>query len=330
MKDLKPPYLGAAYYPEAWPEDRVAEDIRLMQEAGMNVMRVAEFAWSSMEPEEGCYTFDWLRSVVERLGAAGIGTIMGTPTATPPAWLSERYPEILVVDHTGVRARHGARRHVCPTSPVYRDHCARIAARMAEEFGRDDRVIGWQIDNEVNPWKGWGCYCEGCIQGFREWLRGRFGSIEQLHEAWGTALWSQTYQSFRQVQPPGPDVRDHPSLQQAWMEFQGNSLVEYVACQADVLHRIAEQPVGTDMMPILCANYRDMHGSLDLVQYNHYDSMDTLWRQIFWMDFVRPVKERPFWNTETATCWNGGTTANGYKEPGFCRANSWLPIALGG
>ncbi|MCX5768851.1 MAG: beta-galactosidase [Candidatus Hydrogenedentes bacterium] len=330
MGRFNPPYLGAAYYPEVWPLEQVDEDVRLMVDVGLNVARLAEFAWSSLEPEEGRVELDWLRRVVDKLGEAGIATILCTPSCTPPAWLTEKYPEVMVVDYRGVRAQHGSRRHVCPLNPAYRDLCGRITARLGETFGRDERVIGWQIDNEVHVWEGWGCYCPHCMQAFRDELRRRFRDIGKLNEGWGTNLWSQTYQTFKQIPAPRPGVCHHPSLLAAWARFQNESLVDYVRHQADILHRHVTQPVGTDMMPILEVSYEQMHRSLDLVQYNHYDGMEDLWRQVFWMDYVRPVMKSPFWNTETSTCWNGGTSANGYREPGFCRANSWLPIALGG
>ncbi len=330
MARFSPPYLGAAYYPEAWPPEQVDEDIRLMLDAGINVVRIAEFAWSSVEPEEDRVELDWLRRIVDKLGEAGIATIMCTPSCTPPAWLTQKYPEVVVVDYDGVKAQHGSRRHVCPNNPVYRDHCARITVKLAEAFGKDDRVIGWQIDNEVYLWKDWGCYCDLCVRTFREKLEQTFGTIEALNAAWGTNVWSQTYQSFAQVPSPRPDVWHHPSLLTAWILFQNESLVQYIWHQADMLHRHVSQPVGTDMMPFLGLSYEQTHRRLDLVQYNHYDTMETLWKQVFWMDYVRPFKDVPFWNTETATCWNGGVTATGFKDPGFCRANSWLPIALGG
>ncbi|MBX7254860.1 MAG: beta-galactosidase [Candidatus Hydrogenedentes bacterium] len=329
MGRFRPPYLGAAYYPETWPREQLDEDIKLMRDAGMNVMRIAEFAWSSMEPAEGRLELGWLRRVVDKLAEAGIATIMCTPSCTPPAWLTEKYPEVLVVSHAGVRARHGSRRHVCPNSPIYRGHCERIVTRLAEMFGQDENVIGWQIDNEVDLWKGEGCFCDLCVRLFRERLRKKFGSIDALNESWGTHLWSMTYQSFEQIPAPEPSIHDHPSLSTAWTLFQSDSMVDYVLHQASILHEHVSQPVGTDMMPILSVSYEKLHRHLDIVQYNHYDSMETLWKQVFWMDYVRPFKTAPFWNTETATCWNGGVTANGYKDPGFCRVNSWLPIALG-
>ena len=161
-----PPYLGAAYYPEDWPAGDVDAEIALMREAGMNVMRIGEFAWSRMEPQEGTYDFGWLHNVVGKLGEAGIRTIMGTPTATPPAWLTERYPEVLFVSEQGRRHTHGGRCHFCPNSPVYRDHCARIVARLAEEFGRDRNVLGWQIDNELFPHSARSCCCAFCLRKF--------------------------------------------------------------------------------------------------------------------------------------------------------------------
>ncbi len=325
-----PPYLGAAYYPEDWPLEQIDDDIALMKQAGMNVMRVAEFAWSRMEPEEGVFDFDWLHLVVDKLSAAGIATIMCTPTCTPPAWLTERYPEVLFVDTDGKQATHGGRRHTCPISPVYRGHCERIVTRMAEEFGRDDRIIGWQIDNEVYPHRDRVCCCPACVSKFRADMQKRFGTIEALNEAWCTNLWSQTYQSFDQLPVPRADIWHHPSLLAAWDQFNSRSYVEFVEFQAEILHRLTDHPIGTDMMMILGVDHYDMNRNLDVVQYNHYHFGEGLYQAAFWFDYLRPIKDRPFWNTETATCWGGGTAPSGYSEVGFCRANSWMPIALGG
>jgi len=325
-----PPYLGAAYYPEDWPLEQIDDDIALMKQAGMNVMRVGEFAWSSMEPKEGVFDFDWLHLAVDKLSAAGIATVMCTPTCTPPAWLVERYPETLFVDPNGRPASHGGRRHACPISPVYRAHCERIVTKMAEEFGHDDRIIGWQIDNEVYPHGSRACCCPACVSKFQDDMRKRFGTIEALNEAWCTTLWSQTYSSFSQLPVPRGDIWHHPSLLAAWDQFNSRSYVEFVEHQADILHRLTDHPIGTDMMMILGIDHYDMNRNLDIVQYNHYHFREGLWQAAFWFDYIRPIKDKPFWNTETSTCWGGGTDTSGYCEPGFCRANSWMPIAMGG
>lgn len=332
MNQPHPPYLGAAYYPEDWPLEQIDEDIALMKAAGLNAMRVGEFAWSRMEPQEGRYDFAWLHLVVDKLHAAGLGVILCTPTATPPVWLSEKHPDILYQLEGGRRRQHGARAHFCPNSPVYREHCARIVTRLAEEFGRHPAVIGWQIDNEVSP-VGIGarsCQCPACMAKFRQAMERRYGTIDALNAAWGTDLWSQTYQSFAQLPTPDTSAWHHPSLLAAWTEFASDSYCDYVGRQADILHRFTSAPVGTDMMPYDAVDYGPMHRALDIVQFNHYNSAENLWQAAFWFDFIRPQKPRPFWNTETQTCWNGSVTANGYREPGFCRVNSWLPIALGG
>ena len=329
MRKFSPPFLGAAYYPEDWPLNQIDEDIRLMKEAGLNIARIGEFAWSKMEPAEGQYDFSWLHLVTNKLGKAGIAVILGTPTCTPPAWLSEKYPEILSVNDAGIRAQHGARRHACPNSPVYRDLCERIVEKMAREFGADENVIGWQIDNELFMPTNRGCACHVCLKTFRQRLREKFGTIENLNETWGTHLWSQTYQSFDQVPYPRENTWRHPSLLQEWMLFQSDSYVDFARHQADILHKIVKQPVGTDMMPTNGVSYYRMNQKLDVVQFNHYHNMENLANAVFWFDWCRPILPRPFWNTETMTCWAGSTSTDGYKDKGFCTVNTWLPIALG-
>jgi beta-galactosidase GanA len=203
--------------------------------------------------------------------------------------------------------------------------------KIAEEFGRDPNVIGWQIDNEfhsLSPARR-PCVCPACVEKFRQMMRERFGTIDRLNAAWGTDLWSQTYQSFEQLPTPDPETWHHPSLLTAWQEFYSAAYLDFARHQAGILHRLATQPVGTDMMPFTGVHYGRMHEFLDVVEFNHYNTMDNLWHAAMWFDLCRTVKDRPFWNTETQTCWNGSVTANGYKEPGFCAANSWLPIAMG-
>lgn len=328
-KPWSAPYLGAAYYPEDWPLEQIDDDIALMKEAGMNAMRIGEFAWSRMEPQEGQYDFSWLHLAVDKLSAAGIATVMCTPSCTPPAWLTERYPESLFVAN-GQKAAHGGRRHACPNSPVYRAHVGRIVTKMAEEFGRDDRIIGWQIDNEVYPHGSRSCSCPTCMRMFQDSMREHFGTIEALNKAWCTDLWSQTYQSFGQLPDPRPDIWHHPSLLSAWDQFTSKSYVDFVKHQADILHKLTDHPIGTDMMMVMGIDHYDINRYLDVVQYNHYHYRENLWQAAFWFDYLRPIKSRPFWNTETSTCWSGATTTSGYCEPGFCRANSWMPIAMGG
>ncbi len=323
------PMLGAAYYPEAWPDDQIPADIEKMKQAGIHAVRIGEFAWHKMEPKNGEYHFEWLHDVIEQLQQAGIAVILGTPSATPPIWLEELDPEMRLLDDVGLRHDHGGRRHCCSNNPTYRQHCVRIAEKMAQAFGSHPNVIGWQIDNEIAAFD-YGCFCPHCVEKFKAHLRRRYGSIEALNKAWNLDLFSQAYDSFDQIPQPKPHTWHSPHLKFEWATFHADSHVEFIRLQADVLHCYTHAPVGTDMMPVFNQDYEKTTAFLDVVQYNHYDDESSLKREIFWFDYMRGLKDRPFWVTETATCWNGSTsTPSNFRREGFCKANSWLPIVLG-
>ena len=331
MPPIKPPYFGAAYYPEHWSDSDMDHDIQLMVEVGMNAMRMGEFAWSRMETSDSVFDFDWLHKAVDRLGKAGIASILGTPTATPPLWLVEKHSEVLGVYPSGLRAQHGGRRHPCLNSPVFREHSRRITQKLAEEFGSNTNVIGWQLDNEIVTLPPNGCYCDYCRSAFHAWLEKRSSTIELLNQKWCTTLFSQEYSRFHQIPAPRPDTWHHPSLWVAWELFQGDSTIEFLKEQVEILHNTASQPVGTDMMPSTELSHKKVNKMLDVVQFNHYNFMDNLWKVGFWMDLCRTtIPAKKWWVTETSTCWHGATFAKGgYRDPGFCRASSWLSFALG-
>jgi beta-galactosidase len=333
-----PPYYGAAYYPEDWPDATADRDIELMLGAGVNVARMAEFAWARMEPREGDYQFGWLERAVEKLADAGIASVLGTPSATPPVWLVEKHPEVLFVQADGHRIGHGGRRHTCPNNPVYRDYSVRVAEKMADAFGQDDRVVAWQIDNEVFPhydFSGRGgmftraCCCPVCMDGFHAWLEERFGTVDALNQAWCLDLWSQRYDRFDQVPAPDNHIWHHPSLLASWDRFNSESYVAFVAAQARAIRARALQPIGTDMMPFFELDHYAMNRELDVVQFNHYYMNDLLRQVPLYFDYLRPAKDRPWWNTETSPGCPGNHQIAPYCAPGFCRANSWLPFALG-
>ena len=329
-----PPYLGAAYYPEDWPLEQIDEDIELMKQAGINCIRIAEFAWSTMEPREGEYDFSWLHTAVDKLAEAGIAIIMCTPTATPPAWLSCKHPDILYVSPDGRTIDHGGRRHYDPCSSVYKEYTKRIVTRLAQEFGQDNRIIGWQIDNELFPYSTPSDFTapntEEARAGFAGFLRKRYGTIDELNKTWCTSLWSQTYSSFEQVPYPNPQVWHHPALKTTWREFIEQAYIDYADLQAEILHQLARQPVGTNMMSLPGLDHYKTNRKLDVVQFDRYHFGDDLWQVPYWLDRIRPIKSRPFWVVETAACWSGSTASGTYSERGFCMANSWLSIALGG
>ncbi|MGN0878986.1 MAG: beta-galactosidase [Oligosphaeraceae bacterium] len=326
---IHPPYLGSAYYPEDWSDDQLEYDASMMERVGFNVARIGEFAWSRMEREEGVFTFDWLHRVIDTLASHGIATILGTPTATPPIWLSQSHPEVLQERESGVQVNHGGRRHCCSNQPHYIEASARIVERMAQEFADDPNVIGWQIDNEIYV-GGMGCFCPACAAGFKEWLKREYGTIEELNHRWNLTIFSQEYSDFDQIPLPR-NAWVNPHHKQAWLTFQHQSNSAFVTMQADILKRHVKVPVGTDIMPVNGMNYAKLHEKLDVVQFNHYNSPWDLWHACLWFDICRCLKPRPFWNTETSTCWNGATEVTMVLKPdGFSYANSFLPLALGG
>lgn len=327
---VKPPYLGVAYYPEDWPESEQAYDIAKMREAGITVARIAEFAWHKMEPRPGEFDFAWLHRVIDRLTEANIAVVLGTPTACPPRWLIRRYPDVVTEGENGRPASHGGRRHCCSNNAHYREYAARIVEAMAREFADEPGVIGWQIDNEIYAW-GQGCFCPCCRGEFAHYLEEKYGTIDALNEAWNLNLFSQAYDCFEEVPPPR-DAWHNPHLKFEWTTFQNQSHVDFVHMQADILHRyIKDVPVGTDIMPVGGIDYRRMNEKLEVVQFNHYQEQHNLWSIGRWFDHIRTILPAPFWNTETQTCWNGSETiTQSLKPDGFCRVNSYLPLALGG
>ena len=329
MKDLKAPYLGVAYYPEDWPECEIDKDIEKMHEIGIKLVRIGEFAWHRMEPKPGEFDFSFFHRVVDKMGEAGIGVVMGTPTATPPRWFGKAHPEAYTELPNGSKSVHGARRSFCSNNEDYNRYSMRIVKKMAQEFADDPYIVGWQIDNEIYAWED-GCFCPDCQKAFHEYLKNIYGTIEKLNEAWNLNLFSQWYDDFDEIPAPR-NAWHNPHLIMHWRIFQNESHIAYVHKQAEILHRYVKVPVGTDTMPFNGMDYRHMTDKLDVVQFNHYNVPENIHAECFWFDYLRNFKNRPFWNTETATCWNGSVAiGQSIKPDGFCRANSWLPIILGG
>lgn len=321
--------LGAAYYPELWEESEIGRDIERCREYGIGVLRVGEFAWGKMEPSEGRFELDWLERIVDRLHDAGIDVILCTPTCTPPRWLMNKYPEVRQVSYTGARENVSSRCHPCKSSPLMREKNRLITEQLARRFGSHPGVVGWQIDNELYIYRD-GCYCPACRAAFRDYLRSKYGTVEELNRRFGMARWSLDYASFDEIDPPQPNEWRHPSLRTVWRRFQEALICDYAREQADILHRYTKAPVGTDMMPMNNLSYYDMNRPMDVVMYNHYDAADNLPRTTFFYDFARPILTHPFWVTETQVGWNGSEWAEcGYRPAGNCYANSWLPLAHG-
>ncbi len=231
--------FGVPYYPEHWhPGDR-KNDAALMAAAGVNVVRVAEFAWDRIEPQPGAFDFSIFDETIDALGAVGIDTILCTPTATPPRWMTSAHPEWFREDASGIRMTHGSRQHVCTNNPEFRQESERITRVMAEHYQDDPRVIGWQTDNEffchISE-----CFCPSCMREFQRWLRDRYRDIHALNEAWGAAFWAQTYGDFSEIVPPRKDrpTYPNPGAMLDWFRFLGDAVGDFQRGQINVLRSI--------------------------------------------------------------------------------------------
>ena len=327
--------VGVDYYPEQWPRARWPIDAKLMADAGVRVVRVGEFAWSEFEPAPGRYAFAWLDDALQLLRQHDISVVLGTPTATPPAWLIQRHPEILPVDPDGVRVGFGGRRHYCPTRAVYRRYAGEIVTSLADHYREHGAVIGWQIDNEFACHRG-GCFCEECRTTFQRWLQRRYGSLEHLNETWGTAFWSQTYTAWEQIPLPARTVAVHnPALRLDFQRFVSDAYTEFQDLQIEILRtRCPRHFITTNLMGLFDEiDYFKLSRPLDFVAWDNYpgyhgpaDPMRTAMAH----DLTRSLKHRKFWVMEQQagpTAWEGGVDRS--PPPGLLRLWTWQAVAHG-
>jgi beta-galactosidase len=325
--------LGTDWYPEQWPEARWEEDLRLMEAAHIKVVRIAEFAWSTMEPSEGHFDLDWLERAVNLAGKHGIASVLGTPTAAPPAWLTHKYPDTLRVDDTGRRASHGIRAHGSVTSPRYRQLCREIAERMATRFGHNPNVVGWQIDNEYGYANM--SFDEVTERLFHEWLQEKYKSLDQLNQHWTTSYWSETYDDWAEIPLPREDREYHnPGLRLDWNRFVTDTWASYQQNQIDVIRQHAEprQFVTGNFMgffdgfdhyimsrPLTFASWDDYVGT------GHLDPVGNGLTH----DLTRGFKRANYWVIETQPGAVNWAEVNNFLNRGEVRVMAWQAVGHG-
>lgn len=262
---------GVCYFPEHWDESMWDDDFRRMKEMKMNVVRMGEGAWNIWEPEEGVYSFELFDKAIALCEKHGLKVILGTPTYTPPAWLTGKYPEVLRETFDGVTMNHGSRRHYNYTSPVYLSLCGQIVAAMAEHYKNNETVIGWQIDNELNCHMDVS-FAESDRKAFREWCRRRYGTLEGVNKAWGAAFWAQTYTDWEQVDLPRPTPTYHsPGHLLDFYRFTSDSAVAFAKLQYDILKQAAPQQFVThNGLFGNIDNHELTQQALDFMSYDSY------------------------------------------------------------
>lgn len=230
--------VGVYYYPEAWPHHQWERDISNIKKLDMEFVHMGEFAWAFMEPEEGKFDFDWLDRNIQLCAEQGLKVILCTPSPTPPVWLTQKSPEVLMVDAKGRTMQHGTRQHACWNVDTYREYVSKIIHELGKRYGKDSRVWGWQLDNELSHYGKEPCFCDTCQKQFRIWLEKKYGTIDKLNQDWGCAFWSQMYQNFDQIRIPNKEEvvaqqNEHSILDaQRWF---AESAAEYLRFQTEIL-----------------------------------------------------------------------------------------------
>lgn len=321
--------VGVAWYPEQWPEERWDTDLKMMRDTGFNTVRIGEFAWSRMEPTEGKFDFAWMDRAIAAAQRQGFMVVIGTPTAAPPAWLTQKYPDTLRIDENGVRAGHGGRRHFSFASKRYRDFSRRIATEMAKRYGKHPAVVGWQIDNEVGP-PSWD---PEAIAAWHAFLQQRYGTIDELNRRWTTQYWSQFYNSFDQV-PLRQTGQQNPGLLLDFRHFTTATWTDFVQNQVKAIRPLIDKRafITTNTMFWNAGfDHFAMHRDLDIASWDNYipDGRPDWVANGANHDLVRGYKQRNFWLMETQPGRVDWVPVNKALDPGQLREMAWQAVAHG-
>lgn len=287
---------GADYYPEHWDESDWQQHVKLMKEVGIEWVRIGEFAWSIVEPQEGEYDFSKLEKPMKLLKDAGIKIILGTPTAAPPLWLVKKHPHVLPVDKFGRQKGAGSRRHYCPANEVYREYSKRIVEKYAEHLSV--YVDMWQIDNEFGCHDTTLCYCESTRKAFIEWLKRKYHSIDELNHKWGNRFWSQTVSDWDEiVLPINTPAFENPHMMLDFFRFSTDIHIDYMNMQSEIIRKYSDKPITHNLMvDFFDIDYRKLSEHLDLVSWDNYVPTKVYdpFRQAANHDLMRSLKKKPF------------------------------------
>ncbi len=328
--------FGGDYNPEQWPEDVWVEDVALMRQAGVNLVTVGVFSWARLEPAPGEFDFGWLDRVLSLLHSHGIAVDLATPSASPPPWFSAAHQESLPVDASGHRLGWGARESFCPSSPVYREATARVADQLAARYTDHPAVVMWHVSNELGAHVA-GCHCPVSTAAFRRWLRDRYGDIEKLNEAWGTAFWSQHYRDFDEITTPvRAPMPGNPAQQLDFSRFSSAEFLQCYRVERDAIRaHDPDRAVTTNLMLGNCRNldYWSWAPEVDLVANDHYLVAESPDRHIdlsMAADLSRSLHAgRPWLLMEHSTSAVNWQPRNLAKAPGELRRNSLAHVARG-
>ena len=330
--------FGGDYNPDQWPEETLDEDIRLMVQAGVNTVALAIFSWDKIEPREGEFTFEWLDHVIDKLGAASIAVDLASATATAPLWLYERHPEVLPIDRYGHVVNAGSRQSWQPTSPVLKEYALRLCRKLAEHYKDNPYVTAWHMGNEYG-WNNRYDYSDNALAAFRTWCEAKYGTVDALNEAWGTAFWSQHVNSFDEVLLPrhmGGDSMVNPPQQLDYERFGNDMLLDFYKAERDAIEEICPgKPFTTNFMVSTdqCTmDYAQWANEVDFVSNDHYfhegeSHLDELACSDALMDSLALGK--PWYVMEHSTSAVQWKPLNTRKRAGELMRDSLAHVAMG-
>lgn len=334
-------YFGVDYYPEQWEPGMLDEDLDRIVELGCNVIRIGEFAWHLMEPEKGKFDFSFFDRVIAAAGKRGLSVIFGTPTAAPPAWLAHAHPDILSQSESGVPRAYGGRHVACYSSEPYLERCRAIVTALAEHY-RDERcIVAWQIDNELGHEGSDKCWCPRCRKKFQSFLARKFGGdMAALNGAYGTAFWSQEYNSFEEIPLPAPTITVHnPALRLDWERFCSENIRAFAEEQYDIIRRIIPNAFIIHDFPggglTKSVDYAAISALLDKAAYNNYPVWGGQKEPLppeeiaFGLDYIRGLKGENFLITEAIMGAQGHDITGCLPRPGQAKLWSWQAMAHG-
>ena len=331
-------WYGGDYNPDQWPEEVWDDDVRLMKKAGVNLVSVGIFSWAKIETSEGVYDFDWLDRIIDKLGEAGVAVDLASATASPPMWLTQAHPEVLWKDYRGDVCQPGARQHWRPTSPVFREYALKLCRAMAEHYKGNPYVVAWHVSNE------YGChnrfdYSEDAERAFRKWCEERYGTIDAVNDAWGTAFWAQRMNDFSEIVPPrfiGDGNFMNPGKLLDFKRFSSDALKAFYIAERDALAEITpDLPLTTNFMVSASGSvldYDDWGDEVDFVSNDHYfipgeAHLDELAFSASLVDGI--TRKDPWFLMEHSTSAVNWREINYRKEPGQLVRDSLAHVAMG-
>lgn len=327
---------GGDYNPEQWDESVWEEDMRMFKLAGIDTLTVNVFSWATLQPSEDVYHFEKLDRIMEMCKANDMKVVLATSTAAHPAWMAKKYPEVTRVEPNGIKRKFGARHNSCPNSPIYRKYSVALADKLAERYKHYDNIIAWHISNEY----GGECICENCAGAFRQWLKKRYGTIEEVNRAWNTSFWSHTFYDWDEIEPAsnlteqwGNERTNFQGISLDYKRFNSDSILDCYVLESDAVKKHTPNiPVTTNLMEFFkTLDYHKWAKQMDFVSWDSYPAWNyTPARMALNHELIHGLQDgKPFVLMEQTPSVTNWQPFNALKRPGVMRLWSYQAVAHG-